>query len=243
MDTETKIRLDVKLQKINLAKTRSQANNLIKLSKVKVDGKIVTKSSYLVDNEAKITLNIRPYVGRAAYKLESVLEAFKIDFKNKNILDIGSSTGGFSELSLMRGAGHVIAIEKGSNQMDQILKQDSRIELHERTDILNVNRLNFIPDIILMDLSFISIREVLEHILKLITKDAILIIMLKPQFETRSSGYKHKGVIKNQKIRREIIKAFELWIKNYCLILNKADSTVLGAKGNQERFYLLRKIE
>ena len=242
MESETKVRLDVKLQEINLAKTRSQASNLIKLSKVKVDGKTVTKSSFLVNNDSIISLNVKPYVGRAAYKLESVLADFKIDFKNKNVLDIGSSTGGFSELSLVQGASHVIAIEKGRDQMDKTLREDPRIELHERTDILDVNKLSSIPDIVLVDLSFISIREVLQHILKLITKKTNLIIMLKPQFETKLDGYKHKGVIKNQKIRRDIIKSFETWVRDYCIILNKADSKVLGARGNQERFYLLRKV-
>lgn len=237
-----KTRLDLKMVELDLVKTRSQAANLIRLSKVKLNNQIIKKSSYLVDNESKIVLQDSTYVGRAAYKLESILNEFKLDFKNKVVLDIGSSTGGFSEVSLRRGASYIIAIEKGKDQMDKILRNNPKIELHEKTDILNVNKLSVIPDIVLMDLSFISIREVLGHVLGLINRTTELVIMLKPQFETKNEQYQHKGVIKNQKIRRQIIKNFELWVSYHCRILKKADSKISGSKGNIERFYLLKKI-
>ena len=242
MEGNNKIRLDLKLLNIGLAKTRSQANNLIRLSKVKVNNKVINKSSYLVENKAIIVVDEDTYVSRAAYKLESIFSEFKINFKNKKILDVGSSTGGFSEFSLKKGAAEIIAVEKGSEQMDKKLRQDSRIKLFEKTDILDINNLEFMPDIVLVDLSFTSIREVLEHILSLVNRDTYLIVMLKPQFETKLENYKHKGVIKNQKIRRLIINNFEEWVKKYCLIMNKADSKIKGSKGNIERFYLLKKI-
>jgi 23S rRNA (cytidine1920-2'-O)/16S rRNA (cytidine1409-2'-O)-methyltransferase len=92
-----------------------------------------------------------------------------------------------------------------------------------------------------MDVSFISLREILPHIAKLATRNSQLVCMVKPQFEAQQSSFKHKGVIKNDKMRRDILKDFEVWARQYFVVVDKADSSVAGAKGNLERFYLLRK--
>jgi 23S rRNA (cytidine1920-2'-O)/16S rRNA (cytidine1409-2'-O)-methyltransferase len=180
------------------------------------------------------------YVGRAALKLASVAEALKLDFKDKIVLDVGSSTGGFTDYALRRGASKIIAVELGTNQLHPSLRGDPRIELHEKTDIRGVKMLSQEPDIVLADLSFVSLREILPGLARIVGQKAQLVVMVKPQFEAGESQM-HKGVIKNDKIRREILKNFEDWARReHFAILGKADSGLKGARGNRERFYLLR---
>ncbi len=236
-----KQRLDVRLLNRKFAESRSQAENFIKLGEVTVDGKLITKPGYFVSDssEIKVTANER-YVSRAGLKLASVAQIFKLHFKNKTVLDVGSSTGGFTDYALQHGAQKVIAVDVGTNQLHPKLRADKRIELHEQTDIRDLKKLTSEPDIVVIDVSFISLKEVLPHVSTLLSKDALIAAMLKPQFEA-GAQHKHKGVIKNEKIRREILKDFEQWVKGYFVILQKADSGITGTKGNQERFYLLKR--
>ena len=157
------------------------------------------------------------------------------------MLDVGSSTGGFTQLALLSGAKKVIAVDVGTDQMHAILRNDSRVELHEKTDIRNFTTDQKV-DMVVADVSFISLREILPHVSKLISRNSQLVVMVKPQFEAANTGLKHKGVIKNDRMRRDILKDFENWVQNLFVVVNKADSKVAGAKGNRERFYLLRKL-
>lgn len=236
-----KTRLDVLLTQQGKISTRSQAETYIKLGEVSVDGQVVRKPGLLVDPQksaVKITA-AKKYVSRAALKLASVHEVLKLNFRGRVVLDIGSSTGGFSEYALAEGAAKVIAVEVGTNQMHPSLRVNSKIELHEQTDIRSVEKLSTKVDIVLIDVSFISVRDILPHITKLIPDEAQIVVMLKPQFEAVSEGLKHKGVIKNTRVRRTIFKDFEEWSRANYKIMAKADSLVSGEKGNQERFYLL----
>lgn len=238
-----KIRLDLALVRSGLVNTRSQAESYIKLGKVYIGNKNILKPGYLIPITEIENLNLdvlEQYVSRAALKLASVKDIFNLDFKNKVVLDIGSSTGGFTQFSLINGAKKVLAVEKGTDQMHFNLRTDPRIELYEKTDIRDFKCKDSI-DIVLMDVSFVSLREILPSVFKLSNKDTLIISMVKPQFEALNSGYKHKGVIKNEKMRRDILKDFENWVSNQFVIKNKADSSVSGAKGNQERFYVLKK--
>jgi len=235
-----KKRLDVALAQRGLVSTRSQAESYIKLGKVKVNGKILNKSSILVsEDDALEVRGEEQYVGRAALKLASVADKFKLDFKDKTVLDVGSSTGGFTDYALKRGAAKVIAVDVGTDQLHPSLRADSRVELHEKTDIRNFVTDEKI-DLALIDVSFISLRLVLPAAAKLAGKDTQIAAMLKPQFEADAKDI-NKGVIKNDSVRRRILKDFEDWVKRYFIIKNKADSEVAGAKGNRERFYLLDK--
>ncbi|MBP5204677.1 hypothetical protein J6Z37_00025 [Candidatus Saccharibacteria bacterium] len=184
------------------------------------------------------------FVSRAENKLKDAAEAFGFDFRGKVVLDIGSSTGGFTEYALSRGAKKVIAIEKGTNQMKSPLRLDKRIELHEKTDIFEITTHDVIvqaPDVILADVSFVSLRKVLRHAKNhLANSQTDFLVMLKPQFEANDSQL-NRGVVKNEKIRRAIIHDFETWLKNNnFLIFNKRDNDFFGKNGNQERFYWLR---
>ena len=179
------------------------------------------------------------FVSRAEGKLEGAVRAFRYDFRNKTVLDIGSSTGGFTELALKLGAKKVIAIEKGTNQMKAPLRFDMRVDLHEKTDFFDVTDLEAV-DTVVADVSFVSLTKILAHAQKIVNKKADFLVMLKPQFEAEPEQLV-KGVVKNEKMRREILKKFENWLKNNgFLVVDKRDNDVAGKKGNIERFYLLK---
>lgn len=177
-------------------------------------------------------------VSRAEEKLSAAAKSFSFDFRGKVVLDIGSSTGGFTEYALGAGAKKVIAVEKGTRQMVEPLRSNPKVELHEKTDILDFTCK---PDVILADVSFTSLRPILLHVKKNIaTAETEMLVMLKPQFEAEPRQLVN-GVVKNEKMRREIIKKFEQWLKqNGFVILNKRDNALAGKNGNIERFYLLK---
>jgi len=176
---------------------------------------------------------------RGYLKIEGAATAFNFDFRDKVVLDIGSSTGGFTEYALDHDAEQVIAVEKGTNQMAKPLRFVSRIDLHEKTDIFDF-RLHTKPDIIVADVSFISLTKVLKYAkTHLVHSSTQFLVMLKPQFEAEPHQL-NRGVVKNEKLRRDIIKHFEQWLKqNGFLIINKRDNELKGKTGNQERFYHL----
>lgn len=238
----TKLRLDQLMVQKGLVPTRSQAESYIKLGLVLVEGRQEKKPGAFVNPDNKVELKVQDqYVSRAALKLASVVEPLGLDFDGKVVLDVGSSTGGFTDYAQSHGAKKVIAVDVGHNQLHPKLRDNPKIELHESTDIRSIKRLSVQPDIVLIDVSFISLREILPHILKLILRDAQVVAMLKPQFETGSADM-HKGVIKNDRLRRQILKDFEDWLRSRFKIESKADSQVAGTKGNTERFYLLRAL-
>jgi 23S rRNA (cytidine1920-2'-O)/16S rRNA (cytidine1409-2'-O)-methyltransferase len=239
----SKKRLDQVLVELGLVATRSQAESYIKLGEVTVNKHIVTKPGYLVsENDIKnVRISaIEQYVSRAALKLASVTRGLNVEFNNKIVLDVGSSTGGFTDYALRSGAAKVIAVDIGTEQLHPSLRNNTKIELHEKTDIRNF-KTNEKIDIVVIDVSFISLREILPKIISNTTEHTQVVAMVKPQFEAVESSLKHKGVIKNDRVRRQILKEFEQWVYSYFVIQNKLDSAISGAKGNQERFYLMRK--
>jgi len=237
-----KHRLDQKLAQLGLVSSRSQAESYIKLGQVVVNGKTVTKSGTMVgDDDIIMVQTTEQYVSRAGLKLASVARALNLDFSGKTVLDIGSSTGGFTDYALKHGAKKSIAVEVGSVQLHPSLRGHEQIELHEKTDIRDFKTKEHI-DIVVADVSFISLREILPSVAKLCDAHTQIVAMVKPQFEAGQSNLKHKGVIKNDTVRRGILKDFEQWSLKHFIIVEKADSEVSGTKGNQERFYLLRKI-
>lgn len=232
-------RLDVTLVERGMVASRSQAESYIKLGKVKLNGRIITKAGLMVSDEAKIELDQnQQYVSRAALKLESVAEKLSLDFRSKIVLDVGSSTGGFTDYALRHGAKKVIAVDVGTDQLHARLQGDRRIELHEKTDIRSFKTIEN-PDIVLADISFISLREVLPAIRTLSKPSTRIVVMLKPQFEAGKAEI-NRGIVKNDTLRRKILKDFEAWAKGHFVIVAKADSGVAGAHGNLERFYLLQ---
>lgn len=259
-------RLDQELTRRGLVTSRSQAESYIRLGKVTVNGQMRTKSGTFVSERDDIQLKTEEqYVSRAGLKLASVAEKLGVHFSGKTVLDVGSSTGGFTDYALRHGAKKVFAVDVGTNQLHRSLRGDERIELHEKTDIRNVYlRTLQIPslkkagpftggesascvfidgavDIVVVDVSFISLRDILPHVARLMSRDSLLLAMVKPQFEAGRSQVS-KGVIKNDRVRRTVLQDFEQWVKQYFIVADKADSAVAGAHGNRERFYMLRRV-
>jgi len=180
-----------------------------------------------------------PYVSRGGLKLASVADILKLDFRGKTVLDVGSSTGGFTDYALQHGAAKVYAVDSGRDQLHPSLHGEPRIELHERTDIRDFTPA-IVPDIVVIDASFVSLRDILPAVAKVSGPKTAIVAMVKPQFEAPKSD-KNRGIIKNEHRRRDILKDFELWARSRFVILDKQDSAVAGGKGNRERFYLLKK--
>ena len=201
-------------------------------------------------------------VGRAELKLAGAVRAFGYDFRGKTVLDIGSSTGGFTELALRQGAEKVIAIEIGTKQMKAPLRYDPRVDLHEKTDFLEVHGVDktgnlvaqqgekvdelvtaLLVQTVVADVSFVSLKQILTHAKKVVDKRADYLVMLKPQFEARPEQL-NRGVVKNERMRREIIRDFEQWLaRNGFAVVKKRDNEVVGKVGkNQERFYWLQVV-
>ncbi len=234
------MRLDLALVARKLSYSRSRAEEYIRDGHVRVNGLPVKKASHMVyESDEIVGTVVEEYVSRAGLKLSSVAKKLKLRFEGTTVLDVGSSTGGFTEYALRHGAKKVFAVDVGTDQLHPKLQGNPAIELHEKTDIRN-----FIPstkpDIVVMDVSFISVRYILPHIATIIDANTAIAVMVKPQFEAGREQI-NKGVIKNDTIRRQILKDFEVWSQKDFRIIDKADSDVHGAKGNQERFYLIKK--
>ena len=182
-------------------------------------------------------------VSRAGYKLLHAVKTFKYDFRGKTVLDIGSSTGGFTEVALISGANKVIAVEIGTRQMHPRLATQPRVELHEKTDFLEFNRGERLPvDVIIADISFLSLTKIIKRAIieGWSGPHTDFLVMFKPQFEVPSHCLVN-GIIKNSAIRRQAIKNFESWLKsNHLLIKAKQDNVLAGKNGNLERFYWLK---
>lgn len=191
-------------------------------------------------------MNIANARNRGYSKIESAARAFNFDFRGRTVLDIGSSTGGFTEFALDRGAAKVIAVEKGTGQMKAPLRFDPRVELHEKTDIFTytLGAAGPAPDVIVADVSFLSLTKVLKYAkINLARPTTDYLVMLKPQFEAAPADL-NRGVVKNETIRRKIIKNFEFWLRqNGFLIVAKRDNILPGKTGNLERFYWLRQVK
>lgn len=176
---------------------------------------------------------------RGFLKISGAVKAFHYDFRGKTVLDIGSSTGGFTKLALDLGAKKVVAVEKGTNQMSIPLRFDPRVELHEKTDIFDFETIA--ADTIVADVSFLSLTKILSYAKNhLARKDTDFLVMLKPQFEASPRDL-NRGVVKNESIRRRILKDFEFWLKaEGFIVVKKHDNELTGKTGNRERFYYLQ---
>lgn len=240
-NNDMKQRLDKVMVQQGLVATRSEAESWIRLGRVKVAGVPMQKAGTFVDESAAVTLEApERYVSRAGLKLASVAKILRLDFTDTVVLDVGSSTGGFTDYALQHGAKKVIAVDVGTEQLHPSLRGHAKVELHEKTDIRGFVP-NETPDIVVIDVSFISLREILPHIAAISGGRTAVVAMVKPQFEAGKGQLGNSGVVKNNTVRRAILKDFEQWVKRYFVVVHKADSDIAGATGNVERFYYLQK--
>lgn len=247
-----KTRLDMLLVERGLANSRTQAQGLIMAGQVSGQGRILDKPGMAVEPDIEIHVKaIRLYVSRAGDKLASVADALVLDFAGKTVLDVGSSTGGFTDYALQHGAAKVFAVDVGTNQLAHKLRQDGRVVVMERTDIRDVSvegssvglgsSLPTPADMAVIDVSFISLTKILETVAKLVIPGGTIVAMAKPQFEAgKALADQFHGVISDEVVRQDILSSLREWLAERFEIVAEADSEVHGAEGNIERFFVLQ---
>lgn len=243
-----KERLDILLVKKGLADSREKAKAIIMSGIVYVDGIKEDKAGTSFDEKLEIEIRgtTLKYVSRGGLKLEKALEEFLLDLKNKTCMDVGSSTGGFTDCMLQNGAKKVYAIDVGHGQLDWKLRNDSRVVCMEKTNIRYVSKEHIKEDIDFssIDVSFISLSKVLPAVYELLSTKGEVVALIKPQFEAGREKVGKKGVVRDKKVHIEVIEAVFKYAKdNKFKILNLSYSPVKGPEGNIEYLYHLSKDE
>jgi 23S rRNA (cytidine1920-2'-O)/16S rRNA (cytidine1409-2'-O)-methyltransferase len=200
-----KERIDKVLTDRGLVSSRSQAKSLIEKGDVTSNGRVMRKSGELIEPDAELSV-ASSFVGRGAFKLQKALEIFRPEIKDRVFLDVGASTGGFTEILLLEGAQKVYAIDVGHDQLAAKLRSDPRVINMEGTNIREILELPELASGAVMDLSFISITKVLEIVSTLLVPRGFLIALVKPQFEAGLERLPKDGVIKSEMLRNEILK-------------------------------------
>ena len=246
MPLGTKIRLDQLLVQRGLAESREKAKALIMAGAVEVNGTRMDKPGHPVAGSASVSLTKKgsPYVGRGGLKLEAAIKHFPVEIKDKVFLDVGASTGGFTDCLLQHGARKVIAIDVGYGQFAWKLRKDPRVELIERTNIRNVkpDDIKGEIDAAVIDVSFISLKLVVPPVAALLKKHALIIALIKPQFEVGKGKVGKGGVVRDPDLHRDVLMDLTGFFRDSgWTVEGQIPSPILGPKGNREfLMYLTR---
>jgi 23S rRNA (cytidine1920-2'-O)/16S rRNA (cytidine1409-2'-O)-methyltransferase len=241
-----KTRLDVALVERGLAASRERAQALIMAGQVRVDGQVVSKSSAAVTPESQVALEVpdHPYVGRGGVKLAHALDDFKLDPAGKHALDVGASTGGFTDVLLQRGAARVIAIDVGHGQLDWKLRNDPRVDVHEGVNARSLTSAD-VPhpvDLVVIDVSFISLGHILPALPPFMNDGAEIVALVKPQFEAGRDDVGRHGLVTDPVVHEAVIERVTAQAEAAGFArLGMVASAITGATGNQEFFLHLRK--
>lgn len=234
-------RLDLALVERGLVRSRTRARELIDAGGVRVDGSTVDKPALRVDGDADVRVDdADPWVGRAAAKLLGALDAFPVDVRGRRCLDAGACTGGFTQVLLARGAARVIAVDVGHDQLAAELAADPRVEDRSGTTVrgLTPASIGGPVDLLVGDLSFISLRLVMAEFADLLEQDGQAVLLVKPQFEVGRGRLGRRGVVTSPDARREAVEGVAARAGEVGLsVLGVACSPLLGGEGNRE--YLL----
>ena len=245
-----KIRVDKLLWERGLASSREVAQALILAGKVQVNGQKIGKPGTAVDADCQLEVlgNVRKYVSRGGLKLEKAFEHWKIDVEGKLCLDIGASTGGFTDCLLQRGAARVIAVDTGRGQIDLRLRQDTRVRLLENTNARYLTREQLGESVafIAMDVAFISATLLLPAVIAAAFPAAAaerrgrqIVVLVKPQFEAGRQHVGKGGIVRNQAVQHAAVeKVRQALLAEHCVMTDAVESPILGAQGNRE-FLLL----
>ena len=243
-----KKRLDLILVNRNLVSSRQKAKAIIMAGNVFVNGQREIKAGTSFDDTAEIEIKGEPlkYVSRGGFKLEKAIEEFDLNLQDKVCMDVGSSTGGFTDCMLQNGAKKVYAIDVGTNQLAWKLRQDERVVTMEKTNIRYVEKKD-IPELIefsSIDVAFISLELVLTPVRVLLKEEAEVVCLIKPQFEAGKEQVGKKGVVRDSKVHEEVIKKVIDHVKSIGFsILNLDYSPITGPEGNIEYLLHLRKVD
>ncbi len=238
-------RLDVEVAERGLAPSRARAQALILAGKVTVDGRVMTKAGTQVKADAVVLVAEpdHPYASRGALKLEAALDAFAIEPAGLDCLDVGASTGGFTDLMLARGARRVIALDVGRGQLDWRLRTDDRVTVMEGINAryLGADDLPFRVDLATMDVSFISLRLVVPALKSHFSPGAHLVCLVKPQFEAGRDQVGKGGIVRDEAVRRRVIDDTVTAITEFGFeLVGVVPSPIKGQKGNLEELAVFR---
>ena len=242
-----KKRLDLILVERELFETREKAKREIMAGNVIVNEQVVTKAGTMFMDNDKLKIRIKDklkYVSRGGLKLEKAIKTWNLDFKDKLVLDIGASTGGFTDCALQNGAKYVYSVDVGKNQLDWKLRNDERVlsleEMHIKDlkqEDINNEKVNFI----VIDVSFISLTKVIPYFKKFLAKTGKIVMLVKPQFEVGREKIGRNGVVENEEYHDEAIKKIISFSKEGGYeLLGVEDSPIRGTKGNKEFLMLLK---
>ena len=231
-----KERIDRELVRRGIAKTKSLADRYIKDGKISVNGVVVTNSTYKVSIDEEIVLNKENlFVSRAGEKLSFALSHFGIDVRGKIALDVGSSTGGFTDCLLKNGIKKVYSVDVGTDQLDLGLRDDDRVVVMEKTDIRVLKKLPEEIDTAVVDVSFISLSLIIPHLVSLIVKNGEIVLLIKPQFEMPDSSFLKNGIVEKEEYRQNAVnKIKEICENNNLNVIGIIKSPIIGGSGNIE---------
>lgn len=240
------MRLDVYLTDNAIVDSRTDAKNFILAGAVSVDGKIVKKPAYDVSGGEDISVDKsgKKYVSRGGLKLEAALDAFSIDPTGALAIDVGASSGGFTDCLLKRGAARVLAVDSGSGQLVDSIRQDERVVVYENFNAryMTSSDFAFTPDLAVMDVSFISAKLIFPAVSSVLMPEGRFICLIKPQFEVGRSGLNKKGIVKNESLRK---KAVEEVVESATLcgfeLSGLIESPIVGGDGNIEYLAYFKK--
>ena len=241
-----KLRLDVSVTAAGLAESREQAKRLIMAGQILVNGQKIDKVGTLVDDTAEIrkTGEDMPFVSRGGFKLQKAITEFAIDLAGKNALDIGASTGGFTDCMLQNGAAHVVAVDVGYGQLAWKLRQDERVTNLERTNVryLTADKIPYAADFASIDTAFISLTKVLPAVKNLLAADGEIVALVKPQFEAGRELVGKKGVVKDAAVHEEVVCRIIAFAHDISLFtVHLSFSPIKGPNGNIEFLLHLQK--
>ena len=241
-----KKRLDVILMERNMFPSREKARTAIMTGRILIHGNKETKAGTMIaeDTEIEVIGHDLPYVSRGGLKLEKAVKAFELDFKDKTVLDIGASTGGFTDCSLQNGAKKVYAVDVGYGQLAWSLRSDSRVVVLEKVNAryLTEEQVPELADFIVTDASFISLKKLVPHLISFLKEDGAFVSLIKPQFEAGKEKVGKKGVVRDPAVHKEVICDLLAFFEEQKLSVEKLTfSPIKGPEGNREYLVLLRK--
>jgi 23S rRNA (cytidine1920-2'-O)/16S rRNA (cytidine1409-2'-O)-methyltransferase len=233
-----KVRLDSLLAERGLFESRSRAAAAVLAGSVRIADRRATKAGQLVDRDVELSVDAPPaYVSRGGVKLANALDAFGLAVADRDALDVGASTGGFTDCLLQRGAARVIALDVAYGELDYRLRQDSRVTVIERTNARSLESLPFPPSVIVIDVSFISLRKVLPAVVALAAPSFDCLAMVKPQFEVGRGHVGKGGVVRDPGLRRDAVAGVaSCGAALGCSVMGFAPSGLPGPAGNLETF-------
>jgi 23S rRNA (cytidine1920-2'-O)/16S rRNA (cytidine1409-2'-O)-methyltransferase len=236
-----KVRLDSLLAERGMFESRSRAAAAVMAGEVLLDGRPAGKAGQLVDPAADIAVSARQaYVSRGGVKLANALDALGVPVEGRRCLDVGASTGGFTDCLLQRGAARVTALDVAYGELDFRLRQDPRVTVIERTNARSLSELPYPPSLIVIDVSFISLRKVLPAVVGLAGAEFDCLAMVKPQFEVGRGRVGKGGVVRDPELRRSAVAGVAACGEALgCSVLGFAPSGLPGPKGNLETFVWL----